>query len=371
MLLSELEKLRSEIDSIDRKIVELFESRMNTVEKIADVKLQQKIGILNSSREENVINKGLSLLGNKEYSKELEEFLKTMMQLSKNVQQRRIRGIGKEGIRIGFQGVRGSFGHQAATEYFGEEADAFEYMEFEDVFCGLAGGEIQYGVIPIENSSTGSINSVYDLIGKYGFHIVGEICLKIKQNLMGIRGSKIEDIKEVYSHSQGFQQSSTFLKRHPGWKLIPYHNTAYSAKFVSQSGDMSKAAIAGENAAKIYGLQMIESGINDNESNYTRFVVIGREMTVDSSSDKISTMFSIKHRAGELYRALESFHSKDVNMLKIESRPIKNRPWEYMFYVDFEGNVEDEKVKEAMDVIRKSSSHFRLLGNYKSHGTLR
>lgn len=362
--MSRVDQLRFIIDDIDKNIVRLFEKRMETAEKIAQYKLENNLGILNTSREEEVIESALNELYNKDYRDELEEFIKKLMEISRRVQQKRILGMGKKSIKIGFQGVEGSFGHQAAIEYFDKDAEFMEYMSFEDVFKGLLNGETDYGVLPIENSSTGSISSVYDLIGEYGFYIVGEKCLRIKQNLIGLKGASIKDIKEIYSHTQGFEQSSSFLKKHQEWKLIPYHNTAYSAKTVALSKDFTKAAIASEKAARLYNLDIIEKDINDNENNYTRFVIISRKALEYIDTSKISVMFSIKHRAGELYKVLESFHLNNVNMLKIESRPIKNRPWEYMFYIDFEGSLNDIDIVKSIEKIKNSSTYFKLLGNY-------
>ncbi len=362
--MSKVDRLRDIIDDIDKNIVRLFEKRMETAEKIAQYKMENNLEILNTSREEEVLKSAVNELYNKEYTDELKEVIKKLMEMSRRIQQKKILKTDTKNIKIGFQGVEGSFGHQAAIEYFETDSEFKDYMSFEDVFKGLLNREIDYGVLPIENSSTGSISSVYDLIGEYGFYIVGEKCLRIKQNLVGLKGASIDDIKEIYSHSQGFEQSSSFLKKHQEWRLIPYHNTAYSAKIVALSKDFTKAAIASEKAAKLYNLDIIEKDINDNENNYTRFVIISRKALEYVDTSKISVMFSIKHRVGELYKVLESFHVNNVNMLKIESRPIKNRPWEYMFYIDFEGSLNDMNIVRSIEQIKNGSTYFKLLGNY-------
>ncbi len=362
--MSKINQYRLLIDDIDKNLIRLFEQRMQTAEKIAEYKIENNIQIVNSSREDLVIKSALNELYNKDYEDELKEFINNLINLSKKIQKKRIKATSISERKVGYQGVKGSFGHQAAMEYFETEAQYKEYMNFEDVFKALQDSEIDYGVLPIENSSTGSINTVYDLIGKYGFYIVGEKCLRINQNLIGIKGSSINEIKEIYSHSQGFEQSTCFLKKHQEWKLIPYHNTAYSAKSVALSKDKSKAAIASEKAAMLYNLEILERDINDNELNYTRFVVISKRALEYVDTSKISVMFSIKHEAGELYKVLEGFHIHNVNMLKIESRPIKNKPWEYMFYIDFEGSLNDIRTVKSVEKIKENSSFFKLLGNY-------
>lgn len=365
--MSELDILRKDIDVIDAALVELFERRMELVARVADIKEQNGIGVLNSNREEEVIKHNMELLKNKELSPQLEMFLRSVMDISKGLQKNRMRGIGKEGVKVGFQGTRGSFGHEAAVDYFGKEAELLEYVEFSDVFSSLERGDVEYGVLPIENSSTGSITQVYDLLGSYGFYIVGEICVKVSHNLMAIKGTKLEDIQEVYSHMQAFEQSSRYFKRHPGWKLIPYHNTAYSARYVAQSGDTTKAAVGSLNAAKLYDLEVLANGINDSSNNFTRFVIIGKEMSTDAEADKISLHLSIKHQPGALHETLGYFSKNGLNMIKIESRPAKESAWEYMFYIDFEGNINDENTKKAIEEIKSSSGYCRILGNYKAY----
>lgn len=271
----------------------------------------------------------------------------------------------KNNIKIGYQGVKGSFSEEAMIEFFGENQEAVSYEKFEDVFIGLANKQIDYGILPFENSCTGAITAVYDLLSKYGFYIVGEECIKIKQNLVGIKGTKIEDIEEVYSHPQGFEQSKVFLKEHDNFKLVYYYNTAISAKHVSNLKDRSKAAIASSRAAKIYGLEVIEKEINDNESNNTKFVIISKSLELSKDCNKMTVTFSLDNKAGTLYNLLGHFAKNQINMVKVESRPSKNNLWEYVLYVDLEGNIKDENVKDAINTIEKECKYFKLLGCYK------
>ena len=273
----------------------------------------------------------------------------------------------KEPCVIGCQGVPGAFSEEALSDYFKDYRYETVYSSsFEDVLKNLENGKVDYGILPIENSSAGSIVEVYDLIRKYKCSIVGEKTLSITHNLLGVPGAKIEDITNVYSHPQGFSQSRTFLDKHKDWQLIPYHNTAISAKYVQASDDKHKAAIASMRAAKLYGLEPIEKNINYNANNYTRFIIVKKEMMFDQHADKVSLIFSVAHESGSLYHALAHFYYNGLSLLKIESRPIHDRSWEYFFFVDLEGNLQDANLLIALGRILEQSTYFELLGNYKA-----
>ena len=269
-------------------------------------------------------------------------------------------------INTGFQGIKGSFSEEALYKYFNKtDIKAINYKNFEDVFIAIENNQIKYGVLPIENSWTGAITNVYDLLNKYNCFITGEVFLKPVQNLLGTADSSIDTIKEVYSHPQGFEQSTNFLNKY-SWKLSPYYNTALSAKYIKELNDKSVAAIASKKAAQLYNLKILQENINDTDLNTTRFVVIGKTLEVNSDCDKISILLSTKHKAGALYNLLKYFAENNINMLKIESRPIKHTPWEYYFYIDLEGNIHDDTVKKAIEQIKHDCHYFRILGNYKN-----
>ena len=268
-------------------------------------------------------------------------------------------------LKIGYQGVKGSFSEEAMISFFGENNKSLNYEKFEDVFISLKNDEIDYGILPFENSCTGAITSVYDLISKYGFYIVGEECIKINQNLVGVKDATVDDIKEVYSHPQGFEQSKNFLRNHEDFKLIYFYNTAISAKHVSKLNDKSKAAIASSRAAKIYNLDILAKNIHDNNNNHTKFVIISKNLESSKESNKITVSFSLENRAGSLYNLLGHFVKNNLNMIKIESRPSNGELWEYVLYVDLEGNINDEKVKNAIKLIKEETRYFKLLGCYK------
>ena len=365
----DIDDLRKQIDGIDASLVLLFEKRMGIVAKVADYKKKNNVEILNSKREEAVIKKNIDLVKNKDILLEVEEFLKSIMEISRGFQNKSLNVdkilMNTKKLTVGFYGVSGSFSEQALNEYFSEKANKKAISEFEDIFLELSYGKINYGVIPIENSSTGAISEVYDLLNKYNFHITGEKYLKISQNLMGIRGSTLDDIKEVYSHSQGLKQSMDFLKGYKQWKLIPYQSTAKCAALVKEKQDKTLAAIGSTKAAEIYDLEILQKDVNSNTTNMTRFVVIGKKMESKEQSNKLSLVLSTTHKAGSLCHVLKHFADNNINLLKIESRPIKDKPWEYFFYIDFEGNINDKKIITVIDLIKKNSGYFKILGNYR------
>lgn len=362
-----LKEYRDKIDEIDEKMIKLFEERMEVVTKVGEYKKAHNINIKNSAREDEVIEKNISRVS-EGLKEEAKEFFIDLMAISRKYQSKLINKKSNfSNVKIGYPGVEGSFCHEALLEYFkGSDYESKNYEEFEDVFSALKNGDIEYAVLPIENSSTGSINNVCDFLRQYEFYIIGEQLVSIDQNLVGIDGAEITDIKEVYSHTQGFAQSSLFLKSHRDWKLIPYHNTAISAKHVKEMNDKSKAAIASKEAAKIYNLHIIKEGINDNRNNTTKFIIVGKKLSDNNKNNKISVVFSLKHKAGSLYNVLRYFADNSINLLKIDSRPREETNWEYFFYIDFEGNIKDENVKRAIESLKKNSSYFRLLGCYES-----
>lgn len=389
-----LDTLRESIDSIDKAIVELLEKRMEVVLKVAEYKKKNSLPILNKAREQEVIRKNVARLKNKRFSRAAEEIFENIMNVSKKLEGgdgfdleeqhknsilgkfkyefvEHIKGENKNAhFTVGFQGIPGSFSQEALLDFFGEDVNSNNYDEFEDVFIAIKEDKIKYGILPIENSSTGGISEVYDLLRKYGFYIVGEKCVKVCHNLLGVEGATLEDIEEVYSHPQAFEQSSVFLKKYSKWKLVPYYNTATSAKLVAEKRNKAFASISSEEAAELYNLKIIKNNINYNQNNYTRFIVIAKELEVMSTSNKISILISVPHKVGSLYRILSDFSENNINMIKIQSRPITDSPFEYFFYIDFEGNVKEKFVHDSINVIEKKCSDFRFLGNYKADASV-
>jgi len=352
---------------------------MDTVINIANYKKENNLPIFNRDREDEVIEKNIGYLKNTDYTKETRKFFISLMEVSRELQSRKMleaEAVQEEKVeaietknqkqgKIGFFGVPGSFSEEAMLKYFGDIEDPNAYDEFEDIFVAVKNDEIKYGILPIENSSTGAISQVYDLIYKYGFYIVGEECIKINQKLIGVKGTTLDTIKEIYSHPQPVEQSSEFLKKHSEWKFIPCHSTAVSAKLISDLKDKSKAAIASDRAASIYGLDIIKEKINNKSDNSTRFIIIAKELETDLSCNKVSVVFSLEHKAGTLYKLLRHFAENNINMMKIESRPMEKGAWKYSLYIDFEGNIESQKVTTALKLIEQSSAYFKLIGGYK------
>lgn len=366
---------RTEIDKIDKEMTKLLEKRMNISKSISKYKMEHGMQIFHPEREKIVIEKNKGYLENKEYGDLVESYYDNLMYLSRLVQQKEIYSENniytkpykndRENLVVGYQGVPGSFGNEAMLKYFKNIKEAKSYEKFEDVFKAVEDGEIEYGILPVENSSTGGIGTVEDLLKEYNLYIVGEECIRISQNLVGIKGATVDDIKEVYSHPQGFEQSTKFFDKHKDYNLIPYSNTAISAKLVSDLKDKSKAAIASERAAKLYDLKIIKKDVNDLKNNYTRFIVIGRDLECDETCDKVSILFSIEDTSGGLYTVIRDIKEFGLNMSKIESRPNRNNPWNYIFFVDFDGNLFDVNIKKAINTIARSSKYFKLLGCYR------
>lgn len=263
---------------------------------------------------------------------------------------------------IGYMGVEGAFAYEALKTLY-PKATYTNYNTFKDVFEALKNDKITCGVLPIENSQTGSINDNYDLIREYNCYIIKELSLKVSQNLLGIKGTKLSDIRLVYSHPQAILQSKNFLDRH-NLKYEFYTNTATSAKLVKELNDRSIASISSKACAELYNLDVIASDINENQTNTTRFVVVSKNLEISPEATQISIIFNLKHESGTLYQVLKDIKDYNLNVTRIESRPIKNKPFEYFFYLDFIGNINDLNVIRALTKIKKDAINMRLLGNY-------
>lgn len=269
---------------------------------------------------------------------------------------------------VGYAGVPGAYGEQATIDYFkGQWSKCVPYTEFKDVFEALSLGKIDYGVIPIENSSAGEVLDTYDLIKKYNLFIVGEQVVKVEHHLLAIKGTKLEDIKEVYSHEQGLAQCKEFLNQHKEMEPIAYVNTAAACEYIAKLGDKTKAAISSRRAGEIYDLDTVAANIHFNQNNFTRFIVLAKAMHIDETCNKISICFTTEHKSGSLYNILGHFAYNGLNLLKIQSRPLLKREWEYYFFVDIEGNLEDTNVLIALGRVMEHTKYLKILGNYKQN----
>ncbi|MPW26628.1 prephenate dehydratase [Alkalibaculum sp. M08DMB] len=266
--------------------------------------------------------------------------------------------------KIVYQGDPGSYSYEAMLEFFGDNI-TFENKDFfPDVFEDVSKGNAKYGIIPFENSTTGGVYEVFDLLNTYeNCYIVGEICVEINHNLMSIKDAKIQDITTVYSHPQALDQCKQYIRK-MNFHEMPYRNTATSAKAVSEMNNKSCAAIANKMAANFYNLEILDSKINNYINNITKFIIITNNLTFDKNSNKISLILITSHSPGALYEALGCLAKNNINMMKLESRPIKNIPWQYSFYLDLEGNLEDENIKKAFNELSITCKKFKVLGNY-------
>jgi chorismate mutase/prephenate dehydratase len=373
-VLTELEKLRHKINETDEKMVGLFIERMALAARIGIYKEEKNLKIYDPAREREIIDRFANEVKVGFDISYIEGFLENLIFLCRSFQediigrkQEPLKFEGaKTGMVIGYQGIPGCYSYQAVIEYFGEENKILSCYSFRDVFEALAKEEIKYGVLPIENSISGSINEVYDLLREYEFYIVGEKCLKVEHSLLTVEGAEASDIREVYSHRQGLMQCCRYLSEYPEWKQMPYFDTAGSAEYVAKEGLKSKACIAGKKAASIYGLSIISQDIQNNKNNRTRFIIISKEKLEIENADKISIVCSVPHKPGTLYRLLKHFAEANCNLMKIESRPLEGKAWEYFFYIDFSGNVKNKSIIGILAEIKKKCSYFRFLGNYRS-----
>ena len=372
--MGDLTEYRNRIDAIDRKITAHFEERMDVVLDVARYKLAHNLEVFQGTREAQVLEKVQALLENHAYDAGVRELYTALMNISKDYQRQllseerqscqELSPLRAQGA-IAYQGVPGSFSEQALRELFGEEVPVRRTDTFEELCQLVQGGEVPCGVLPVENTTTGSVFEVYDLLEKYNLSVVGERVIGVQQHLLALPGARLDDIREVYSHSQGIAQCAGFLHTHPGWRLIPYYNTATSAKYVSECGDQTRAAIASRRAASLYGLTILAEAINDVRDNNTRFLVVTRE-PMRGPGNKATAVFTLKNRPGTLAQLLTVFAQRGINMTKIESRPIPHRPFEYRFYGDFSGDL-GENFQEAEMVAQSLSEHWRLLGIYQAH----
>jgi prephenate dehydratase len=258
--------------------------------------------------------------------------------------------------RVAFQGVRGAYSEDAVYQYFGPDVESVPCNEFEEVFRLVEKGEVSHAMVPVENSIEGSVTVVSDLLLDSDLTVTGEVLVAVRHCLISHPDSELKDVKRVYSHPQALGQSRAFLSRYPQWEKIPSYDTAGSVKMIKERGLKEEAAIASKRAASVYGMKILQEDIQSTQRNYTRFFVVEKASSILEHGDKTALAFALKNIPGALYDALGIFAARGVNLNKLESRPRRGRTWEYVFYVDIEGHVNDPKVAEALtDLVRKAS----------------
>lgn len=376
--MEDLQELRKQIDQIDQEMVRLFEARMDVCRQVAEYKIANGKKVLDRSRELEKLDT-LGGMAHNDFNRHgIRELFQQIMAMSRKLQYQllekegvsgslpftRIDHIDRKHCRVVYQGVEGAYQHQAALEYFGKDVNVFHMDTWKECMEAIKEGMADYAVLPIENSSAGEVNDIYDLLEEYENYIVGEQIIKIQHALLGVPGTKLEDIRTVFSHPQALMQCAGYLNRHPQWKQISLSNTAVAAEKAAQDGDKSQAAIAGEITAKLYGLEILEMPVNDCRFNSTRFIIVTNRKMYEKDARKVSICFELPHVSGSLYNILSHIIYNDLNMCKIESRPIPERNWEYHFFVDFEGNLDNGAVKNAIRGIAEEAVNFKILGNY-------
>lgn len=373
----DLGELRAGLDEIDAQIVELYERRMDICAQVAEYKIGVGKKVFDRVREQEKLGKVKALTHSEFNSRGVEELFEQIISMSRKLQyrimsERGIQGklpfIGVEKLetkkaRVVFQGAEGAYSQAAMLQYFGEDIESFHVDTFRDAMSAIDEGSADFAVLPIENSTAGVVSEIYDLLVEFENYIVGEQIIRIEHCLLGVPGTELSDIRTVYSHPQSLMQSARYLADHP-WQQISMQNNAFAARKVAQEGDKSQAAVASELAGKIYGLEVLQKGVNQSGTNSTRFIIVTNQKIFRTDAKKISICFEVPHESGSLYHMLSHFIYNDLNMTKIESRPIEGRNWEYRFFVDFEGNLSDSSVKNALRGLRDEARNMKILGNY-------
>lgn len=374
-----LEQLRNEIDSIDKQLVSLLEQRLDVSKKVGAYKRDHHMEIFVPEREKEVIERRTEQTKNPLYRTYIAELFEGIMQVSRRLQSTILKDkktediyssavpFENENVKVVYPGTAGSYSGEALKQCFPQAKEVIHAETFTEAAQMVARGEADFGVLPFENNSSGAISDTLDLILSEKLYIVGETYVDIRHCLMGTADATLENIKEIYSHQQGFAQSKTFLEHIKAQvTCIPMENTAFAAKYVAECGNKQKAAIASRLAAETYGLKILQEDIHENHGNTTRFVVISNRLTVSETSDKISAAFVARHKSGALCDALALFANNGINLLHIESRPLKEKDFSYMFHIDFEGNIASPNVQHVISQMQESGAEFYVLGNYTS-----
>lgn len=378
MEMAALEELRERLDEIDCQIVDLYEKRMKVCEEVGEYKVKAGRKVFDRQREKEKLADVASKVTGDFNKKGIQELYQQLMSMSRKLQYQqlveagalgrlpfiRIDDLDKQNARVVFQGTEGAYGQAAMRQFFGEDVNSFHVRTFRDAMEAIEEGAADYAVLPIENSTAGPVIEMYDLLDEFENYIVAETILPIVHTLSGLPGTKLSDIRQVYSKTEALMQTSRFLDEHSDWQRISVVNTAIAAKKVLKDQDISQAAVCSAYAAKVHGLEVLVDGINDDADNSTRFIVVTNQKVFLRDASKISIRFELPHQSGSLYRILSHFIYNDLNMSKIESRPVKGRPWEYCFFVDFEGNLEEAAVKNAIRGLREEAQNLKILGNY-------
>ena len=375
-----LQEIRQKLDSIDDQMIDLFSQRMNLVLDVAAYKKENGLPILDSGRERDIVNR-VSLAAGEDLEHYAKLLYQTLCSVSRAYQAQQLRQESTllrdleraaqnvqekmpERALVACQGTEGAYSQKATERMFA--FPTILYMNtFNDVFNAVEKGMCPFGVLPIENSTAGSVTQVYDLMEKHHFHIVKAARQKVDHRLLAKPGVKLSDIREVVSHEQALRQCSGFFATHPNIKATPMENTAVAASFAAQSERKDIAAIASQECEALYGLETLSDAVSDTGNNFTRFICIAKDLTVYDGADKISLMLSAAHRPGSLYRLLSHISVMGLNLTKLESRPIPGKDFEFRFFFDIEASILNPAVRSLLDQLRQEADQLVFLGNYK------
>ena len=377
----DLPDIRRKIDAIDEKIVELYKERIDILKDVAEYKKANAKPVLDIAREEEKISSLKSKVEGEFYKKAVEELYGQIMSTSRLYQYSIIEDKTKtdafgfkmlselpktaeKKAKVVYQGIDGAYSNIVAKKYFEDRAELYNVESFEETIKHVIEERADYALLPIVNSSAGPIWEVYDLLRANPVYIAADYEYKVEHALMALEESSLSDIKSVCSHIQALSQCKEYLAEHKEWQKTEIANTALAAKKVKDDKDPTQAAIAAKEAAKIYGLKILKEQVNKFKHNTTRFVVLTKNKIYQSNAAKLSISFELKHKPGALYKILACFLFNDINMLKIESRHIPEKVWEYRFFVDIEGSLQEANVKDAIYFIEQNTEEFKILGNY-------
>ena len=369
-----LHSIRDRLDDIDKRIIKALAQRQQVVKEVAALKLANNSGIRDLEREEKLLSKIRDFANEEGLDRYYAEHLfREIITNSVRYQTHSLVDLQNENgqghIKVSYQGTDGAYSHLAAMRHFEErhkQIDYYGYDTFQEAAQALKDERVDYAMLPIENTTAGSINDIYDILGASNLHIVGEEIIKIVHCLLAVEPVEVNKVRRILSHPKAIEQCTHFLSRLPRCTVESYLDTAISAKRVLEDGDLSQAAIAGAHAADLYGLHIIAHDIANQQENYTRFVVVSRKaIEVDPQfPSKTSLMMVTSHQEGSLVECLNVFHRHGINVCKLESRPRMNEPFRYSFYVDIEANVFDSRTAVAIDELRKEAEEVKIFGSY-------
>lgn len=376
--MKDLKDLREQIDTIDRQMVSLYQERMEIAAEVAEYKIETGKKVFDKEREKSKLET-LTGFGNTSFNRHgIRELFEQIMSMSRKRQYQlmtahgiyekpdftEVEKLDYSNARVVFQGIEGAYTQLALKQYFGSNTDSYHVETWRDAMEAIKNGEADYAVLPIENSSAGIVSENYDLMVEYDNCIVGEQIIKIDHSLLGLPEAELSDITDVYSHPQALMQCGRYLEDHREWERHSLKNTAMAARKIKEDDKKHKAAIASSLTADIYGLKVLETSVQDNKTNATRFIIVSGKRIFEKNAGKISICFEIPHESGSLYHMLSHFIYNGINMNRIESRPVQGKNWEYRFFIDIDGNLNDAAVQNALRGLQEETICLKILGNY-------